>query len=59
MKQIRCSKSEMLGIRMVLERSIQRAERRKAAYPDDPSAEAEREMLAQAVADLDDELAHS
>lgn len=59
MKQIHCSKSDLLGIRSVLERSIQRAERRKAAYPDDPSIDAEAEMLAQAVADLSDELARA
>jgi hypothetical protein len=58
-RQIHISRSDILDIRSVLERSIQRAERRKAAYPDDPSADAEAEMLAQAVADLNDELAHS
>lgn len=53
------SRSEILDIRSVLERSIQRAERRKAAHPDDPSVDAEAEMLARAVADRNDELAGS
>lgn len=57
MRQIHMSKGDLLDMRSVLERSIQRAERRKAAHPDDRSADAEAEMLAQAVADLNDELA--
>lgn len=57
MKQIHLSKGNLLDVRSVLERSIQRAERRKAAHPDDPSIDAEIVALARAVADLDDELA--
>lgn len=57
MRQIHMSKGDLLDIRSVLERSIQRAERRKAAHPDDPSIDAEAAMLARAVADLNDELA--
>jgi hypothetical protein len=41
----------------VLRRSLERAEMRKRAHPDDPSADSEAEVLARAVADLDDELA--
>jgi hypothetical protein len=55
--QIHLSRADKLDMRSVLERSLQRAERRKAAHPDDPSVDAEAEMLAKAVADLNDELA--
>ena len=43
----------------VLRRSLERAERRRAAYPDDPKIDAEADALARAVADLDDELARA
>jgi hypothetical protein len=57
MSQIHLSRSEKEGIHSVLRRSLERAELRKLAHPDDPAADAEAVMLAQAVADLDDELA--
>lgn len=57
MRQIHLPRNDLLSVRSVLERSIQRAERRKAAHPDDPSVDAEAAMLARAVADLNDELA--
>ena len=56
MKQpISLTRTEKLDMRSVLERAIQRAEQRK--HGGDPSADAEAEMLARAVADLNDELA--
>jgi hypothetical protein len=57
MNKMPLSRGEKLELRSVLERSIQRVERRKAANPDDPSVDSEAEVLARAVADLDDELA--
>jgi len=53
----RLSRGELLDMRSVLERSLQRAERHRAAFPDDPKADKEAEELARAVADLADELA--
>lgn len=57
MSEIHLSRSEKEGIHSVLRRSLERAELRKAAHPDDRSDDAEAELLAQAVADLGDELA--
>lgn len=57
MTQPRLTSGEILDMRSVLLRSLQRAERRRAAFPDDPKAVDEAEELARAVADLDDELA--
>ena len=57
MRHLHFTKSELLDIRSVLERSIQRAELRRRAYPDDPSIDAEAKALADAIADLNDELA--
>lgn len=53
----RLSKPELLDMRSVLERSLQRAERHRAAFPDDPKADREAQELADAVAALNDELA--
>lgn len=57
MKEFHLSRSEKEGLHSVLRRSLERAERRRATHPDDPSIDAEARMLASAVADLDDELA--
>lgn len=51
------SRPELLDMRSVLERAIQRAERYRAAHPDDVKADAEAEQLAIAVRALNDELA--
>lgn len=52
---MKLSRSEKEDLHSVLRRAAERAETRKLAG--DPSADAEAEMLAQAVADLVDELA--
>jgi hypothetical protein len=49
------SRRELKDLHAVLRRAAERADARKLAG--DPSADAEAEMLAQAVADLADELA--
>jgi hypothetical protein len=51
------NRSELEALHSVLRRAAERAEARKLAG--DPSADAEAEMLAQAVADLNDELARA
>jgi hypothetical protein len=50
------TRGELLDMRSVLERSLQRAEHRKRLISD-PTADYEAEQLARAVKDLNDELA--
>lgn len=55
MKDFILSRREKEDLHSVLRRAVERAEQRRAAG--DPSADREAEMLAAAVADLNDELA--
>jgi hypothetical protein len=50
------NRPELQDMHSVLRRSLERAERWKAAHPDEPQADVHAEQLALAVADLDDEL---
>jgi hypothetical protein len=56
MPVIELTRAEKENLHSVLRRSLERAEKRQRES-NDPGANAEAQMLARAVADLDDELA--